>query len=184
MGFLHGSQKATGRALIIKAKGLAQMSSGTGFAWQNPISTVASHVHVRVTPDESGPDFESQATVLGGDEAYLEEGHWTYVLFDPEHPDTCHIDGDRLTKEFGRADGKKRRTIPQWWAKEKFEGVVQDLNQISVVSVGGQDPPAPGGAGDVVTGLKDLAQLHATGALTDAEFAEAKSRLLAGGGAA
>jgi hypothetical protein len=33
----------------------------------------------------------------------------------------------------------------------------------------------------VVAGLEDLAQLHATGALSDAEFADAKSRLLAHG---
>ena len=168
---------------MIKASGLAQMSSGTGFAWQNPVSTVASHIHVRVTPGEPGPEFESQATVLGGDEAYLLEGHWTYVLFDPEHPGTCHIDDDRLTKEFGRADGKKRRSVPQWWAKEKFEGVVQDPNQITVVSVGGTAPAdTASGTGDVVTGLKDLAQLHATGALSDTEFAEAKARLLADSG--
>jgi len=180
VGFLHPKQTARGRALIIKAKGLAQMSSGTGFAWQNPISTVASRIHVRVTPEESGPDFESQATVIGGEESYLAEGHWTYVLFDPQHPESCHLDVDRLMKEFGPADGKKRCTIPQWWAEEKFEGVVQDPKQITVTSGGGQDSgDGASGTQDVVTGLQNLAQLHATGALTDAEFAEAKARLLA-----
>jgi len=137
-----------------------------------------------VTPDDGGPEFESAADAWGGDEDHLVEGHWTYVVYDPEHPGQCNIDGERLMKEFGPGEGKKRRTsIPQWWAKEKFEGVVQDPEQIVVVNNPGSHQPveAASDRGDVVTGLKDLAQLHATGALSDVEFAEAKSRLLADG---
>lgn len=44
--------------------------------------------------------------------------------------------------------------------------------------------PAPAPAGgmndDAIARLKQLAELHATGVLTDAEFAEQKTRLLAG----
>ena len=183
MGFLHSKRTAAGRAQVLTAHGL-QVSSGTGFEWQNPIHTAASRIRVRVTPDDAGPQFESGARAWGGDEEHLVEGHWTYVLYDPEHPGQCDIDGDRLMKEFGPGKGKKRRTsIPQWWAKEKFEGVVQDPEQIVVVSNPGSQHPAESGtgSGDVVTGLKDLAQLHASRALSDVEFAEAKSRLLAEG---
>ncbi|WP_026931049.1 SHOCT domain-containing protein [Glycomyces tenuis] len=43
-----------------------------------------------------------------------------------------------------------------------------------------QSAPAAGGGGeDVITKLDQLAQLHASGALTDEEFAAAKTKLLA-----
>jgi hypothetical protein len=123
VGFLHSKRTATGRAQVLKAHGL-QVSSGTGFEWQNPIHTAASRIRVRVIPDDGGPEFESEASAWGGDEQHLVEGHWTYVRYDPEHSGQCDIDGDRLKKEFGLGEGKRRRTsIPQWWAKEKFEGV-------------------------------------------------------------
>ena len=40
--------------------------------------------------------------------------------------------------------------------------------------------PAPGAVSDPIAGLERLAKLHASGALTDAEFATAKARLLGG----
>jgi hypothetical protein len=43
--------------------------------------------------------------------------------------------------------------------------------------------PAGGTAPDPLTALKDLAQLHTSGALTDAEFAAAKTKLLGTGSA-
>ncbi|THV29457.1 SHOCT domain-containing protein [Glycomyces paridis] len=39
-------------------------------------------------------------------------------------------------------------------------------------------PPAPSGGDDVIAQLDRLAQLHAAGALNDAEFAAAKAKLL------
>jgi Short C-terminal domain len=41
-------------------------------------------------------------------------------------------------------------------------------------------PPPPAAAADPVERLGELARLHEQGALTDAEFAAAKSRILAG----
>lgn len=38
--------------------------------------------------------------------------------------------------------------------------------------------PAPAPSGDLTSKIKQLADLHATGALSDAEFAAAKSKLL------
>jgi Short C-terminal domain len=40
--------------------------------------------------------------------------------------------------------------------------------------------PAPATQSDPIATLKDLASLHDTGALTDAEFAAAKTKVLAG----
>lgn len=39
-------------------------------------------------------------------------------------------------------------------------------------------PPPPSGGGDVVAELTKLSELHQAGALSDAEFAAAKSKLL------
>ena len=41
--------------------------------------------------------------------------------------------------------------------------------------------PAPAGGSDLTTQLNQLAQLHAAGVLSDAEFATAKQKVLAGG---
>jgi hypothetical protein len=43
--------------------------------------------------------------------------------------------------------------------------------------------PAPASGQDVTTRLKELAQLHSDGALSDGEFAAAKARVLNPGGA-
>src|SRR5690348_9286511 len=75
VGFLHSKRTATGRAQIVKAQVLLQESHGSGFEWQNPISAVASSVHLRVTPDNGGPEFDSATHAMGGDESHLMEGH-------------------------------------------------------------------------------------------------------------
>jgi hypothetical protein len=133
--------------------------------------------------------LESDASAWGGDEEHLVRGHWTYVLYDPEHPDQCDIDSDRLVKEFGRVDGKKRRTsVPQWvsdeWAKQKLEPADEQGAEVASstpIADAAQSAESAPGAEGMVAGLKDLAQLHAAGALSDAEYAAAKSRLLADG---
>jgi hypothetical protein len=176
---LFAKLTATGRAQVLVARGL-QESSRTRSERQNLIHTAVPRIRVWVTPDDGRPEFESGASAWGGDEEDLVEGQWTYVFYDPEHPGQCDIDGDRLMQEFG-LDGKKRRTsIP---AKEKFEGggARPPSGSSSSAIPGSQPAEAASGPEDVVTGLKDLAQLHSTGALSDVEFAEAKSRLLADG---
>jgi hypothetical protein len=41
-----------------------------------------------------------------------------------------------------------------------------------------QPPPAPSGGGDSLADLERLAKLHQSGALTDAEFAQEKAKIL------
>ncbi|HEX4107924.1 MAG TPA: SHOCT domain-containing protein [Solirubrobacteraceae bacterium] len=180
MGLLHSKahRMSTGRALVITADAL---TLDTGYTTGKGAS-LHSKIRVRVTPDDGGSQFESVASAWGGDQEHLVRGHWTYVLYDREQRDGCDIDGDRLANEFGR-DGKKRRTsVPKWVSDEWTEEAVKSADGQPTAAPSAEIPrsaESPPGSEDMVAGLKDLAQLHATGALNDVEYAEAKSRLLA-----
>jgi hypothetical protein len=180
MGFLHAKshRTSTGRALVVKADALTVHN---GPAWAGTESTLHAKIAIRVTPDDGGPQFDSRASAWGGDEEHLVHGHWTYVLYDPEQPDECDIDSDRLTQEFGKVDGHKQRTsVPQWvsdeWADKAAGRAPRVPTILSSPSAG--SAAAPQG---IVAGLDELVALHAAGTLSDAEFSAAKSQLLAHG---
>jgi hypothetical protein len=180
VGFLRpkGHRTATGRALVITAGGLALQN-----AYSTGTTAVHSKIQVRVTPDDGGPEFNSEASVWGGDEQYLRAGHWTYVLYDRERTAGCDIDAARLDTEFGLVNGKQHRTsVPQWvsdeWTKKPVASGDEASSGPTVIDTADLAGSLQGSQG-VVAGLKDLAQLHASGALSDAEYADAKSRLLA-----
>jgi hypothetical protein len=59
-------------------------------------------IRVRVKP-EGGAEFDSEATVRHHS-SFACEARGTYVLYDPEHPEHCDIDYDRLEREFGLTD--------------------------------------------------------------------------------
>jgi hypothetical protein len=98
-------------------------------------------------------------------------GRWTYVLYDPDRPDRCEIDMDRLAKEFGLCpDGNRPHLMPRDAGHLEFKvtGPVADART-----------PEPGlASGGLIADLSRLADPHASGALSNAEFAEAKARLL------
>ncbi len=141
-------------------------------------------LRVRVIPDNGQPEFESELSKWGKavNEAYYQAGRWTYVLYDPERPDCCEIDRDRLAKQFGlRPDGDRPHLIPR------------DPTGVQVSVTGPRTgAPTPSTASpdstqtgdDLVAGLSRLADLRAAGTLSDAEFAAAKARLLGHGGTA
>jgi hypothetical protein len=127
---------------------------------------------MRVVPD-GNPEFESTIRMWAGGELNRlpPPGRQTYVLFDPEHPEHCEIDHDRLLKEFGpRYDGKPNIAIPQRPTEDK-QPTSRTSGSVAT------HVPAPQ-TDDVVGGLAKLSELHANGTLTDSEFAEAKTRLL------
>jgi len=143
-----------------------------------------STLQLRVTPDDGGAEFASEADVEHGDnEMYLDERHQTYVRYDPAHPEQCVIDRDRLEREFGHQEGR-RTTVPrqpgagQEWAKHTIGG-----EQPAWVAAP-DAPPSPaataGGTG-LAEELARLGGLHESGMLTDDEFARAKARLIDGG---
>lgn len=127
-------------------------------------------------------------------------GYWTYVRYDPSDPGECEIDGDRLVKDFGKVHGRHARlAFPQWASAElsaerkaRADGTLKPgekfdpMANATTTHWGDPDPGAPTAAsasvaGDMVAALKDLVELHASGGITDAEFAEAKSSLLGTG---
>ena len=164
----------------MNAKSLTSMDSvggGTPFR-----KTLHSKIRVEVSPDDGGPDFESAASAWGGDEQDLDVRNWTYVRYDPRQPAECELDGDRLEKEFGRSDGKRRTTVPRQvahtWTKQKREEQRAEAAGSAPIAEAAHNAESAPGSDAVVAGLRDLVQMHAAGGLTDAEFAEAKSGLL------
>jgi hypothetical protein len=100
----------------------------------------------------------------------------TYVLYDPEHPEQCDIDRDRLTREFGTVrdmgNDRQRIMIPQAVSRP-------GQAQAAITSDGRAPAPEPARQpDDLAAALAQLGGLHADGTLTDLEFAEAKGRLL------
>ena len=84
---------------------------------------VRSRLRLRVVPDDGLPEFESSLAVWRGDQGHFDALHWTYVRYDPTHPDRCEIDSDRLEQEFGPVDGRKRRnTVPISVSREWTRG--------------------------------------------------------------
>jgi hypothetical protein len=95
------------------------------------------------------------------------------VIYDPEHPERCEIDFDRLRKEFKHQGGAGLAAFPGWR--------VDDLRAEESAARGADvSPPAAAAAADedLPTQLAKLNELHTTGALTDDEFTTAKARLL------
>ena len=65
-------------------------------------------------PDDGKPMFGSKLSVWGHDANLLQPGRWVYARYDPERPDRCDLDRDRMTDEFGpRQDGKPRVMVPK-----------------------------------------------------------------------
>jgi hypothetical protein len=121
VGFRHSKGKRTTSALARfgtyeDSKWLKGSASPGG-----PDKAYASKVEVRVAPDGQ-PEFDSEIRVWGGDVQRIQSGRQTYVLYDPEDPEHCDIDRDRLTKEFGPApNGKHRVDIPLKGTEEEVE---------------------------------------------------------------
>jgi hypothetical protein len=121
VGFRHSKGKRTTSALARfgtyeDSKWLKGSASPGG-----PDKAYESKVQVRVAPDGQ-PEFDSEIRVWGGDVQRIQSGRQTYVLYDPEDPEHCDIDRERLTKEFGPApNGKHRVDIPLKGTEEEAE---------------------------------------------------------------
>jgi hypothetical protein len=126
---------------------------------------------VTVKP-EGAPEFE--ATVLT-DRPGLRGGGETYVVYDPENPNRCEIDFDRLQREFKHQGGRGLAAFPGWR--------VDDIRAAEAAARGAVVPPPAVAASvtrdqDLPAQLATLSELHDSGTLTDAEFAAAKERML------
>ena len=138
--------------------------------------------HVLITPPDGGQELSSRTPKIKGNGPHITQINWargrvqTYVLYDPGHPSHCEIDTDRLEREYGPIDGpdgpEHRLAIPSPSANIELSG------DTSVLVEGFKHAQRPAGGDDEVDELNKLAELHSSGALTDAEFAAAKTRLL------
>lgn len=122
--------------------------------------------------------FESHVSLWGGDIQRMGAGRWTYVRYDPDHPERCEIDDERLAKEFGSLDnGKQRILIPKEVSGEWFKQTATAADTPTPPKLPATHEAALAADG-LVADLSRLADLHAAGTLSDAEFAEAKARVL------
>lgn len=126
---------------------------------------------MRVTPEDGKPQFESQMSVWGGDADRLQAGRWTYVCFDPGKPERCELDKDRFATEFELLyDGKHRVMV----LEEASSTWSENAAPVDARAWSEHAPEPDPRVGD----LSRLADLRASGTLSDAEFAAAKARLL------
>jgi hypothetical protein len=128
---------------------------------------------LRVTPEDGQPEFESELSLWGSaaNDVNYTAGRWTYVLYDPDKPDRCEIDRDRLAKEFGlRPDGGKPHMIPRDPATLGISITGPGTEALASLLT-----PKP----DVAEELTKLADLRDRGVLTEVEFEAQKAKILA-----
>ena len=130
--------------------------------------------HLRVVPDNGQPEFEAQLSLWGkGVDPSLKFGKWTYVRYDPDIPDRCDMDKERLAREFGYLHNGQPVVVPT------------DVSDFWFKDSASSDVPAPPKSALTPEGmvgyLAHLEDLHSAGTLTDTELAAAKARLPAPG---
>jgi hypothetical protein len=110
----HAKLSARARVVSSEESRLLRGSASPGGHGHSEHTTL----HLRVVPD--GQREFASTLVAWGDvsDKNLYEGHWTYVLYDPDSPDECDIDKGRLEKEFGRLNALQRRVAVPGWASE------------------------------------------------------------------
>jgi hypothetical protein len=123
VAFGRSKRTDTGRAQLLSEWSNKWLADSYGIAGNPRLGYTMPSRHtvwrVRVVPDNGKPEFESRVSIWGETQSgRLEQGNWaypwTYVLYDPDKPDECEIDTDRLAKEFGSIEkGEQRVTIPR-----------------------------------------------------------------------
>jgi hypothetical protein len=103
-------------------------------------------------------------------------GDQARISYDPRHPDRFEV----VSRSAGAAAASARTPSPPPSSAISMPGVPGDTAQLPWATV----PAASGqlaqpGGGDTITRLQRLADLHDSGALTDAEFQLEKSKILA-----
>jgi hypothetical protein len=188
MGFLrkkpNAAQTVSARAYVLdvhESRLLRGMSASDPYQ-QASGKSEHTKFQLRITPPDGGLEFESEASVWG-EAGLLRSGRMTYVRYAPDDPSHCDIDIDRLAKEFGPKDeGKRRMTMPSDRARRRGSESSSGPRIENRSGVNLPFLPQPATASDgLTTELSRLAELHASGGLTDAEFAAAKSQILARG---
>jgi hypothetical protein len=208
VGFLGGKSKGTvsARAQLTTFHDSKLLAGSVNPGGSN--KSLHSTFVMRVTPEDGGAEFESHMSVWGNDADHLQPGRWTYVRYDPNKPDHCDLDKDRLQKEFGSEFSKHPVMAPrevggEWSGgpaasagqpaagatqsrQEKLMALagdpaaMQQFIQNQRAAAGAAQPAAASTQPDVTDQLTKLADLRDRGALTQAEFDAEKAKVLAG----
>jgi hypothetical protein len=208
MGFLRpgrkGSVGARAQLTTFRDSKLLNVSVNPGGSGKSLHSVFT----MRVTPEDGQPEFESQMSVWGNDADRLQAGRWTYVLYNPEKPDSCELDKDRLAKEFGPGGQGHPVMVPRdvsaaWFQSgsgspaaagpappepkgDRMARMMALANDPAARQKLMQEqmaasavPPAAPAKPDITEQLTKLADLRDRGVLSEAEFASEKAKLLA-----
>jgi hypothetical protein len=161
MSRLHRARTEKAQATILSVHDPKFLIDGDPYSGGGR-TPIGERIRVRVKP-QGGSEFESEAKVRAHS-SFAVEHRETYVLFDPDAPEHCEIDYERLEQEFGLT---KLTCFPKSDPTPDPPGPMSSTPESNSAA---EDP--------LVAGLTQLDELHKTGGLSDAEFAAAKARLL------
>jgi hypothetical protein len=161
MSRLHRARTEKAQATILSVHDPKFLIDGNPYSGGGR-TPIGERIRVRVKP-EGGSEFESEAKVRAHS-SFAVENRETYVLYDPDAPDRCDIDYERLEQEFGRTE------LTCFPAPDPVPDSPDAPSSTPESDSAEEDP--------IVAGLTQIDVLHKTGGLSDAEFAAAKARLL------
>jgi hypothetical protein len=173
VGLLH-HRGATAQALLTEM--VSQSNGNNGFGQSTSGHSV---YRVRVEPD-GGIPFESQLSLRGymGLSGHRLLGRWVQVCYDAKAPAKCEIDQNWVKALPRGVLMPMNLREDQQWTQEHSAGRTTTLNVADLFKASDRPAQPQEGSHQVAASLVQLAELHAQGALTDAEFAVAKADLL------
>lgn len=165
---LRASNAATANATVLEHKAGIHSDKGVDAAGFGGTDVTRHHFRLRVEPD-GGEPFEAKA-VVRADELWPmpQPGAIVSVFYDPNDHDKVAID-TKATGAQQQAEQDQRVASIQQQGIAKLEAMQERLAAVM---------QPQNSAPDTVAELQKLADLHARGVLTDAEFASAKAKLI------
>jgi hypothetical protein len=165
---LRASNAATANATVLEQKAGIHADKGVDAVGFGGTDVTRHHFRLRVEPD-GGEPFEAKA-VVRADQLWPmpQPGAIVPVFYDPNDHDKVAIDT--------KAAGAQQQAAQEQLAANIQQQGIAKMEQIQerLAAVMKPQESAP----DTVAQLQKLADLHTRGALTDAEFASAKAKLI------
>jgi hypothetical protein len=165
---LRASNAATANATVLEQKAGIHTDKRVDAAGFGGTDVTRHHFRLRVEPDGAEP-FEAKA-VVRADQLWPmpQPGAIVPVFYDPNDHDKVAID----TKAAGAQQQADQEQLVASIQQQGIAKIEQIQERLAAVMQPQEDAP------DTVAELQKLADLHTRGALTDAEFAGAKAKLI------
>jgi len=157
-----------------------RVSELTGFAVKHHLLFIACELTIRVEPPGDAPFETTFAQILGGDVvAWLRGKPADFcAIYDPANRERIALDvvtwGEQKTRELDES----KRLAAEWQEGGGVEGHLARLQSMMANPAASLPPAPPAPAPPAADPLARLGELRAAGALTEAEFAAEKARLL------